>query len=111
MPAVKPQIAMYEKFGIEGLKAYNETCRYARSKGLLVIGDIKRGDISSTASAYAAHLGGAQIGDHIEETWIEDAVTLNPYMGSDGIRPVSRYLRRGRQGDLPSGKNEQSQQQ
>ena len=75
------------KFGIEGLKAYNETCRYARSKGLLVIGDIKRGDISSTASAYAAHLGGAQIGDHIEETWIEDAVTLNPYMGSDGIRP------------------------
>ena len=87
VPAVKPQIARYEKFGIEGLKAYNETCRYARSKGLLVIGDIKRGDISSTASAYAAHLGGAQIGDHIEETWIEDAVTLNPYMGSDGIRP------------------------
>ncbi len=87
VPAVKPQIAMYEKFGIEGLKAYNETCEYASSKGLIVIGDIKRGDISSTAAAYAAHIGGAQIGENHEETWIEDAVTLNPYMGSDGIRP------------------------
>lgn len=87
VPAVKPQIAMYEKFGIEGLKAYNETCEYAASKGLVVIGDIKRGDISSTAAAYAAHIGGAQIGENREETWIEDAVTLNPYMGSDGIRP------------------------
>ena len=87
VPAVKPQIAMYEKFGIEGLKAYNETCAYAHSKGLLVIGDIKRGDISSTAAAYAAHLEGAQIGERQVETWAEDAVTLNPYMGSDGIRP------------------------
>ena len=87
VPAVKPQVAMYEQFGIPGMVAFKKTVDYCKEKGLIVIGDIKRGDISSTASAYAAHLGGAQIGEHIEETWIEDAVTLNPYMGSDGIRP------------------------
>ncbi len=87
VPAVKPQIAMYERFGTEGLKAYHETCEYAKAKGLIVIGDIKRGDISSTAAAYAAHIGGVRIGDVFMDTWIEDAVTLNPYMGSDGIRP------------------------
>lgn len=52
VPAVKPQIAMYEMYGLEGLRAYMETCEYARSKGLVVIGDIKRGDIGSTAEAY-----------------------------------------------------------
>lgn len=91
VPAVKPQIAMYEKFGIPGLEAYNKTCRYAAEKGLIVIGDIKRGDISSTAAAYAAHLGGADIeGVHVD-TWYEDSVTLNPYMGSDGIKPFLDY--------------------
>ena len=87
VPAVKPQIAMYEKYGPEGLKAYNDTCAYARMKGLVVIGDIKRGDISSTAAAYAAHLSGAEADGHHLETWKEDAVTLNPYLGSDGIKP------------------------
>ncbi len=94
VPAVKPQIAMYEKFGVEGLKAYNDTCEYARMKGLIVIGDIKRGDISSTAAAYAAHLGGAEADGRRLETWKEDAVTLNPYMGSDGIRPFLEICRR-----------------
>ena len=56
---------MYEKFGTEGLKAYNDTCAYAKQKGLIVIGDIKRGDISSTAAAYAAHIGGAQVGEDV----------------------------------------------
>lgn len=93
VPAVKPQIAMYEKFGLAGLAAYNDTCRYARQKGLLVIGDIKRGDISSTAAAYAAHLGGAEIGGEIVGTWEEDAVTLNPYMGSDGVKPFLEACR------------------
>ncbi len=87
VPAVKPQIAMYEKFGVPGIDVYNRTCMYAYSKGLVVIGDIKRGDISSTAAAYAAHLGGADIKGEKAFTWMEDAVTLNPYMGSDGIKP------------------------
>lgn len=98
VPAVKPQIAMYEKFGTEGLKAYNDTCAYAKQKGLIVIGDIKRGDISSTAAAYAAHIGGAQIGENKLETWQEDAVTLNPYMGSDGIRPFIEVCKEGGKG-------------
>jgi orotidine-5'-phosphate decarboxylase len=86
-PAVKPQIAMYERFGPEGLAAYAETAAYARSKGLLVIGDVKRGDISSTAEAYAAHIGGAEFAGELFDPWHEDAVTLNPYLGVDGIRP------------------------
>ena len=63
IPAVKPQIAMYEQFGIEGLKAYKKTVDYCKSKDLVVIGDIKRGDIGSTSAAYAAgHLGHVKIG-------------------------------------------------
>ncbi len=87
VPAVKPQIAMYEQYGIEGLKTYLETIDYAKQKGLIVIGDIKRGDISSTAAAYAAHLGGVEIEGDRFDLWKEDAVTLNPYMGFDGIKP------------------------
>lgn len=87
IPAVKPQIAMYEQYGIEGLRAYLETINYAKSKGLIVIGDIKRGDIASTAAAYAGHIAGVEIeGTHFD-LWKEDAVTLNPYMGFDGIEP------------------------
>ena len=63
IPAVKPQIAMYEQFGIEGLKAYKKTVDYCKSKDLVVIGDIKRGDIGSTSAAYATgHLGKVQVG-------------------------------------------------
>ena len=87
VPAVKPQIAMYERFGPEGLRAYVETAVYAKSKGLVVIGDIKRGDISSTAQAYAAHLGGTQLWGETLFPWAEDAVTLNPYLGYDSVKP------------------------
>lgn len=85
--AVKPQIAMYEKYGLPGLKTYIETCKYASERGMVVIGDIKRGDISSTAACYAAHIGGIKTDSGIIDTWYEDAVTLNPYMGFDGIKP------------------------
>jgi len=87
VPAVKPQIAMYERYGIPGLEAYIATAEYARSKGLLVIGDIKRGDIASTAAAYAAHIGGTQAGGQAHFPWPEDAVTLNPYLGADSVTP------------------------
>lgn len=85
--AVKPQIAMYESLGIEGLHAYFETIDYAKRKSLLVIGDIKRGDISSTAAAYACHIGGVEIGGEWFDPWKEDGVTINPYLGTDGIQP------------------------
>ena len=87
IPAVKPQIAMYEQYGLEGLRAYMETVAYAKEKGLIVIGDIKRGDIASTAAAYAGHIAGVHIEDQHFDLWQEDAVTLNPYMGFDGIEP------------------------
>ena len=87
VPAVKPQIAMYERFGVDGLRAYIDTAAYARRKGLLVIGDIKRGDIAGTAAAYAAHIGGTQAGGQTRYPWPEDAVTLNPYLGSDSVTP------------------------
>lgn len=87
VPAVKPQIAMYEQFGAAGIQAYIDTVSYAKSKDLIVIGDIKRGDISSTAAAYAGHLAGVEIEGNHFDPWMEDCVTINPYMGSDGIRP------------------------
>lgn len=89
VPAVKPQIAMYERYGLDGLDAYLRTIEYAKEKGLIVIGDIKRGDIASTAEAYAAHIGGTTI-DGTEERfdlWKEDFITVNPYFGTDGIAP------------------------
>lgn len=89
VPAVKPQIAMYEAYGIDGINAYIETCKYAASAGLIVIGDIKRGDISSTAAAYAAHLEGADVFGSKEDVWAEDIITVNPYLGSDGILPFT----------------------
>jgi len=87
VPAVKPQIAMYEKYGLEGLDAYLKTIEYAKSKGLIVIGDIKRGDIASTAEAYAAHIAGVDIGGQRFDPWQEDWITINPYFGLDGIKP------------------------
>ena len=83
VPAVKPQIAMYEALGPAGVDCYTMTCQYAREQGLYVIGDVKRGDIGSTAAAYAKHLTGFD-GDDV---WHEDALTVNPYLGSDGIEP------------------------
>ena len=88
IPAVKPQIAMYEQFGIEGLIAFDETVKYCKEKGLVVIGDIKRGDIGSTSTAYAiGHLGKIKIGNNVCQAFDEDFVTVNPYLGSDGIKP------------------------
>ena len=88
IPAVKPQIAMYEQFGIEGLKAYKKTVDYCKSKDLVVIGDIKRGYIGSTSSAYAVgHLGKVQVGSKTYAGFDEDFATVNPYLGSDGVKP------------------------
>ena len=88
IPAVKPQIAMYEQFGIPGLIAYWRTVRYCQEKGLLVIGDVKRGDIGSTSEAYAvAHLGKAEIGGERIRVFDTDFATVNPYLGSDGVKP------------------------
>ena len=88
IPAVKPQIAMYEQYGIPGLIAFTETVNYCKEKGLIVIGDIKRGDIGSTSAAYAtAHLGKIKVGDSTVPVFDEDFATVNPYLGTDGIKP------------------------
>ncbi|MDU3533255.1 orotidine-5'-phosphate decarboxylase [Alloscardovia omnicolens] len=89
VPAVKPQIAMYEALGPAGLDVYVRTNEYAQTRGLYVLGDIKRGDIGSTAAAYAAHIEGTPSINGVGSTdvWHEDAVTVNPYLGSDGILP------------------------
>lgn len=88
IPAVKPQIAMYEQFGIPGLMAFKKTVEYCKEKDLVVIGDIKRGDIGSTSSAYAAaHIGQVQVGSNKLRAFDEDFVTVNPYLGSDGVKP------------------------
>ncbi len=88
VPAVKPQLAYYEMYGLEGLKAFYETCRYAKEKGLLVIADGKRNDIGSTAESYsAAFLGKTKIEDIEEAAFDVDALTVNPYLGIDGIKP------------------------
>lgn len=88
IPAVKPQIAFYEMFGIPGIKAFQETCKYAKQKGMVVIADIKRGDIGSTAQGYSnAYLGKTKIGNVEESIFDVDFVTVNPYMGIDSIKP------------------------
>lgn len=89
VPVVKPQIAYYEMYGIPGLKAYKDTLDYAKKKGLLIIADGKRNDIGSTAEAYStAHLGITMIDKEIqEEAFGADALTVNPYLGIDGIKP------------------------
>lgn len=88
VPAVKPQIAMYEQFGIEGMMAYQQTIEYCKEKGLIVIGDVKRGDIGSTSAAYATgHLGKVMIGEKSFRGFEVDFATVNPYLGSDGILP------------------------
>ena len=88
IPAVKPQIAMYEQFGIPGLMAFKKTLDYCHEKGLLVIGDAKRGDIGSTATAYAiGHIGKVKVGSTEIAPFDEDFLTINPYMGSDSVVP------------------------
>ncbi|MBQ9973341.1 MAG: orotidine-5'-phosphate decarboxylase [Oscillospiraceae bacterium] len=88
VPAVKPQAAYYENLGWQGMEMLERTIKYAKSKGMFVIADIKRGDIGSTASAYAeGWLSGAQIEGQTFKSFDADCVTLNGYMGSDSINP------------------------
>lgn len=88
IPAIKPQIAFYEMFGIAGMEAFKETCKYAKEKGMIIIADIKRGDIGSTAQGYSnAYLGKTKIGDKEEAIFDVEFVTVNPYMGTDCVRP------------------------
>ena len=99
IPAVKPQIAMYEQFGIPGLTAYKKTVDYCKSKDLVVIGDIKRGDIGSTSAAYAVgHLGKVQVGKNKIAAFDEDFATVNPYLGSDGVKPFIDVCREEKKG-------------
>ena len=99
IPAVKPQIAMYEQFGIEGIIAFKKTVDYCREKGLVVIGDIKRGDIGSTSTAYAlGHLGKIKIGNTVCRGFDEDFVTVNPYLGTDGIKPFIEVCKEEQKG-------------
>lgn len=88
VPAVKPQIAFYEMFGAEGIKLFNETCKYAKQKGMIIIADVKRGDIGSTAAGYSnAYLGKTPIGQEKVSIYDVDFVTVNPYLGIDGVKP------------------------
>lgn len=88
IPAIKPQIAFYEMFGIPGMKTFLDTCKYAKEKGMIVIADNKRGDIGSTAKGYSnAYLGKTKIGDVEESIFDVDFITVNPYMGTDCIEP------------------------
>ena len=99
VPAVKPQIAMYEQFGLPGLETYKKTIDYCHEKGLLVIGDVKRGDIGSTSAAYAVgHLGKVRVGDRLLPVFDEDFATVNPYLGTDGIRPFLDVCRQEHKG-------------
>ena len=88
VPAVKPQIAFYEMFGVKGIEVFNETCKYAKEKGMCVIADIKRGDIGTTAEGYSnAFLGKTKIGEKEFPMFDVDFVTVNPYLGTDGVLP------------------------
>ena len=99
IPAVKPQIAMYEQFGIPGLMAYKKTLDYCHEKGLLVIGDAKRGDIGSTSTAYAiGHLGRVKIGSTEIAPIDTDFLTINPYMGSDSVVPFIEECKKNDKG-------------
>ena len=99
IPAVKPQIAMYEQFGIPGRIAYKKTVEYCKAKDLVVIGDIKRGDIGSTSAAYAVgHLGQVQVSSKKYAGFDEDFATVNPYLGSDGVKPFMDVCKEEKKG-------------
>ncbi len=99
IPAVKPQIAMYEQFGIPGMIAFKKTVDYCKEKGLVVIGDVKRGDIGSTSEAYAVgHLGKVTVGNKSYAGFDEDFATVNPYLGSDGINPFLKVCKEEKKG-------------
>lgn len=95
VPAVKPQLAFYEMYGVEGMRAFAETCSYAKTKGMLVIADGKRNDIGSTAIAYsAAYLENTENGACKMAAFGVDALTINPYLGYDGVEPFTESCRK-----------------
>lgn len=88
IPGVKVQIAYYEMYGVPGIEAFYNTCQYAKAKGLVVIGDVKRNDIGSTAEAYAkAYLGETNLIGNVDSAFDLDFITINPYLGIDGVLP------------------------
>ena len=90
VPAVKVQVAYYEMYGESGMVAFRKTCEYAKKNGLIVISDCKRNDIGSTASCYAnAYLGTTQVGESRLEAFPSDFLTVNGYLGTDGIKPFT----------------------
>lgn len=90
VPAVKPQSAYYEMYGVEGIKCLKETIDYARKQGMYVILDAKRGDIGATSEAYArAYLGETGLGSREEAAFDADCLTVNPYLGTDGVKPFA----------------------
>lgn len=90
VPAVKPQVAFYEIFGEEGMRAYRQTIEYAHTKNLIVIADVKRNDIGSTAQAYAdSYLGTVDVFGEEQPVFDADAITITPYLGWDGIKPFA----------------------
>ena len=99
VPAVKPQVAMYEQFGIPGMIAFKKTVDYCHEKDMVVIGDVTRGDIGSTSEAYAvAHLGKVKVGNKEIAAFDEDFATVNPYLGSDGINPFLKVCKEEKKG-------------
>ena len=99
VPAVKPQVAMYEQFGIPGMIAFKKTVDYCHEKDMVVIGDVKRGDIGSTSEAYAvAHLGKVKVGNNEIAAFDEDFATVNPYLGSDGVNPFLKVCKEEKKG-------------
>ena len=99
VPAVKFQSAFYEAYGPEGLAALHATVEYAKQKDLIVIFDGKRNDIGSTAEAYArAYLGKVPVGGAFEPSWHADAMTVNPYLGTDGVLPFVKIAAREQKG-------------
>ena len=99
VPAVKPQAAYYEMYGVAGVKALYKTQEYARSKGMYVITDGKRNDIGTTMEAYAtAHLGKVKVGGEEYEPFLGDALTVNGYLGTDGIKPLLKVCKENDKG-------------
>lgn len=89
-PSVKIQAACYERYGIPGMETFKKTIEYSREKGLIVIADVKRGDIGSTAAAYsAAYLSGDDFGSGAQAPFDADFITVNAYLGTDGVKPFA----------------------
>lgn len=99
VPAMKPQAAYYEMYGVEGVKTLYKTQEYARAKGMYIITDGKRNDIGTTMEAYAtAHLGKVKVGSAEFEPFLGDALTVNGYLGSDGIKPLLKVCKENDKG-------------